>query len=56
MLEMPDMKHSDPSMITVESGQSGELIWQFGKTTEVDFACLTPGHSAAGMLGKIHVK
>ncbi len=56
MLAMPDMQHSDPNMITVEPGQSGELVWQFGKTTKVDFACLIPGHSEAGMVGKIHVK
>lgn len=56
MLEMPDMDHDDPNMITVEPGQSGELVWQFDDPTEVDFACLIPGHTEAGMVGKIYVK
>lgn len=56
MLAMPDMQHSDPNMLTVEAGQSGELIWQFTESTMVDFACLIPGHTEAGMVGKIHVK
>ncbi|HKM38500.1 MAG TPA: cupredoxin family protein [Thiopseudomonas sp.] len=56
MLEMPDMQHSDPNMITLDAGQRGELIWQFDKATEVDFACLIPGHTEAGMVGKINVE
>lgn len=56
MLEMPGMEHDDPNMLTVEPGQSGELIWQFDDATEVDFACLIPGHTEAGMVGKIYVK
>lgn len=56
MLAMPDMEHADPNMITVQAGQSGELIWQFAEATSVDFACLIPGHTEAGMVGKIHVK
>lgn len=56
MLAMPDMQHSDPNMVTVEAGQVGELIWQFDAATMVDFACLIPGHSEAGMVGKIQVK
>ena len=56
MLEMPDMQHSEPNMLTLDAEQRGELIWQFGKATEVDFACLIPGHTEAGMVGKIIVK
>ena len=56
MLEMPDMVHTEPNMITLDAGQRGELIWQFDKATMVDFACLIPGHTEAGMVGKIKVK
>src|SRR5699024_10019903 len=55
MLAMPGMEHTDPSMITLEAGQRGGLVWQFDKATTVDFACLIPGHTEAGMVGKIHV-
>ena len=56
MLAMPDMQHTDPSMITLNPGQRGGLVWQFDKATTVDFACLVPGHTEAGMVGKIQVK
>lgn len=56
MLAMPDMRHSEPNMITLAAGQQGELIWQFDKATKVDFACLIPGHTEAGMVGKINVE
>ncbi len=56
MLAMPNMQHSEPNMITLEAGQRGELIWQFAEATMVDFACLIPGHTEAGMVGKIHVE
>lgn len=56
MLAMPDMQHTDPSMITLNPGQRGGLVWQFDKATTVDFACLIPGHTEAGMVGKIQVK
>ena len=56
MLAMPNMQHSEPNMITLEAGQRGELNWQFAEATMVDFACLIPGHTEAGMVGKIHVE
>ena len=56
MLEAPDMEHSEPNMVTLDAGQRGELIWQFAKATKVDFACLIPGHTEAGMVGQIHVE
>ena len=40
----------------LEAGQRGELIWQFAEATMVDFACLIPGHTEAGMVGKIHIE
>ena len=57
MLAMPDMPaHAEPNMLTLDAGQRGELIWTFSDTAKVDFACLIPGHSEAGMIGEIHIK
>lgn len=56
MRAMPDMKHAEPNMITLASGQRGGLVWQFDQAGIVDFACLVPGHMEAGMVGKIVVK
>ncbi|MGR6035539.1 MAG: cupredoxin domain-containing protein [Candidatus Nitrosoglobus sp.] len=56
MRQMPNMKHAEPNMITLAGGQSGTLVWQFGKPGTVDFACLIPGHMEAGMVGQIEVK
>jgi uncharacterized cupredoxin-like copper-binding protein len=56
MRQMPNMKHAEPNMIALAGGQSGTLVWQFGKPGTVDFACLIPGHMEAGMVGQIEVK
>lgn len=56
MRKMPDMKHAEPNMITLGSGQRGGIVWQFTKAGNVDFACLIPGHMEAGMIGKVTVK
>ncbi|MEB0011063.1 cupredoxin family protein [Glaciimonas sp. Gout2] len=55
MRQMPEMKHHESNQITVEPGKTADLIWTFGKTTKVDFACLEPGHFEAGMKGKVNV-
>lgn len=51
-----NMQHSEANQVTLASGQEGEIIWQFNKAGNFDFACLVPGHLAAGMSGKIDVK
>jgi uncharacterized cupredoxin-like copper-binding protein len=56
MIKFPEMEHSDPNQVSVEPGQTGELIWQFSKAGKFDFACLQPGHFEAGMRGNIVVK
>lgn len=56
MRSMPGMKHNEPNMITLASGQRGGIVWQFDKASTVDFACLVPGHLEAGMVGKIVVE
>ena len=56
MRTMPGMKHAEPNMITLASGQRGGIVWQFDKAGTVDFACLVPGHMEAGMTGKVLVE
>jgi uncharacterized cupredoxin-like copper-binding protein/Cu/Ag efflux protein CusF len=55
MKKNPEMEHSEPNMITLAGGQTGEVIWQFTKAGKIDFACLQPGHYDAGMKGKVMV-
>ena len=55
MKKNPEMEHSDPNMITLAGGQTGEVVWQFTKAGKIDFACLQPGHYDAGMKGKVAV-
>lgn len=55
MREHPDMQHDDPNAVSISSGQSGELVWQFSAMTNLEFVCLLPGHREAGMWGVIMV-
>jgi len=55
MKEFPDMEHGEPYMAHLKPGASGEIVWQFTKAGEFDFACLIPGHLEAGMKGRITV-
>ncbi|VTU40456.1 plastocyanin [Variovorax sp. PBS-H4] len=55
MKKNPEMEHADPNMVTLASGKSGEIVWQFTKAGKVDFACLQPGHYDAGMKGAVNV-
>ncbi len=55
MRQMPDMKHAEPNMISLQPGQKGGLIWTFEQAGTVDFACLIPGHMEAGMKGQVRV-
>ncbi len=55
MKKNPEMEHDEPNMVTVDPGKTGEIIWQFTRASNVDFACLQPGHFDAGMKGRINV-
>ena len=55
MKKFPEMEHDEPSKITLDPGKSGEIVWQFTRPGEVDFACLMPGHYEAGMKGNVTV-
>lgn len=56
MQQMGDMDMPDePNAIMLKPGQTKTLIWTFGSERELEYACHTPGHYAAGMIGKISV-
>lgn len=55
MKKFPEMEHADPNMVTVQPGQTGEIIWKFSKAGVINFACLQPGHYDAGMKGAVKV-
>lgn len=55
MEKMPDMKHEgDPSAVTLEPGETKEVIWAFSKAIkgQIELACQMPGHYQAGMVSK----
>lgn len=56
MKKFPGMEHDEPHMAHVKPGERGEIVWQFTKAGEFQFACLIPGHFEAGMVGKVIVK
>ena len=56
MKKFPGMEHDEPYMTHVAPGKTGEIIWQFTRPGEFDFACLIAGHFDAGMSGKVTVK
>ena len=51
MQEHPDMTHDAANFISIPSGETGELIWKFSDVTNLEFACLVPGHRDAGCGG-----
>ncbi|MSQ51653.1 MAG: plastocyanin [Betaproteobacteria bacterium] len=55
MLKFPSMEHDEPHMAHVAAGKSADLIWQFNRAGDFDFACLIAGHYQAGMRGSIKV-
>ncbi|GDY37512.1 MULTISPECIES: plastocyanin/azurin family copper-binding protein [unclassified Acidovorax] len=55
MKKFPEMEHDEPSKISLAPGKQGEIIWQFTKAGDVNFACLYPGHYDAGMKGQVKV-
>ena len=53
MREGGAMLHNDSNSVLLEPGKSAELIWQFKKAENVEFACNVPGHYETGMKGPI---
>ena len=56
MKKHPGMEHEEPNMAHVKPGATGDIVWQFTKAGDFQFACLIPGHFDAGMVGKVAVK
>ena len=56
MKKFPEMEHADANMAHVRPGKAGEIVWQFTRPGEFQFACLQPGHFEAGMVGKVLVR
>ena len=48
--------HMSPSMVHLEAGKTGEIVWRFNRAGTFEYACLLPGHYEAGMKGSIAVK
>lgn len=56
MRKFPNMEHADANMAHVKPGARGDIVWQFTKAGEYQFACLMPAHFEAGMVGRVVVK
>jgi uncharacterized cupredoxin-like copper-binding protein len=55
MVRFPKMEHDEPYMAHVAPGKTGEIVWNFNRAGDFDFACLIAGHYQAGMVGTIKV-
>ena len=55
MEKFPEMEHEDPNSVRLDSGERSEMLWHFTNAGSFEFACLIPGHYAAGMKGDIAV-
>ena len=55
MVKHPGMEHDEPYMAHVGAGKKGNIVWQFNRAGQFDFACLIAGHYQAGMTGTITV-
>ena len=55
MRKFPTMEHDEPYMAHVAAGKTGQIVWNFNRAGDFDFACLIPGHYDLGMVGKIKV-
>lgn len=49
------MERDEPYMTHVKPGQRGQIVWNFNRAGEFQFACLIAGHYQAGMVGTISV-
>lgn len=55
MKKFLQMVHDDPNAKRLDAFVEGQLLWDFTKVGEFEFACLIPGHYEAGMHGKLIV-
>ena len=55
MKKFLQMVHDDPNAKRLDAFVEGQLLWNFTKVGEFEFACLIPGHYEAGMHGTLIV-
>jgi len=55
MMKAPGMGHEEPHSVHLDAGKTGEIIWNFNRAGDFEFACLIAGHYQAGMRGSIKV-
>lgn len=55
MARFPNMEHDEPHMAHVGPGKQEQIVWNFNRAGNFDFACLVAGHYQAGMIGNIKV-
>ncbi len=55
MMKFPEMEHAEPYMAHVAPAKAEDLIWNFNRAGQFDFACLIAGHFQAGMRGTFTV-
>ena len=57
MKEMSKMDHSmahkHANSVLLEPNDTGEIIWKFSTSTQLEIACNVPGHYEAGMIARI---
>jgi uncharacterized cupredoxin-like copper-binding protein len=51
MRQMPNMVHDSDTVITIEPGETKELVWRAPDDPNVEFSCNIPGHAESGMTG-----
>ncbi|MBV8046716.1 MAG: hypothetical protein JO171_06165 [Paludibacterium sp.] len=58
MMQMPNMTHDDPNVVSLKPGETRTLIWRFKgmRQHDVIFACNVPGHYQAGMSVRLTVQ
>ena len=47
------MSHKHANSVLLEPNDTGEIIWKFSTSAELEIACNVPGHYEAGMVAKI---
>jgi len=55
MKAMPTMMHKDPNAISLAAGETGEIIWKFSQSSDIEIACHVAGHYEAGMKADVRV-
>jgi len=55
MKAMPNMQHKDPNTVSLAPAETGEIIWKFSESSDIEIACHVAGHYEAGMKADVRV-